>query len=228
MKELIAQLQIKVSEDLYIKDPNSSDLGQSIVKQGLFLIHEGGLENFTFGKLAKALKTTESSIYRYFENKHKLLLYLTSVYWGWLEYNLVFATANISDNEQCLREAIKSLCVITREDMEVQNLSTKQLQNVAILESSKIYLTKEAKQKDEKGLFQGYERLCERISVLIKQLDPDYAFPHSLASTVVESIHHQLFFSRHISSLSDIQEDEGEQLSDFIEQLIFPSLKTAH
>lgn len=225
MKDLIAQLQIRVEENLYVKDPSSSDLGQNILENGLKLINETGLESFTFGKLAKALNTTESSIYRYFENKHKLLLYLTSIYWGWLEYTLVFSTANIENPEQKLKTGIISLCKLASDDELIHGLSLKGLQNLAILESSKIYITKEAKQEDEKGLFNGYERLCERLSKLISNANNKYAFPSSLASTAVETIHHQLFFAQYLPSLTNVNSKKGHELDEFITQMVFSSIK---
>ena len=224
MQELISQLQIKVNDKLYVKDPSSSELGQSIIIHALELINKNGLENFTFGKLAKALKTTESSIYRYFENKHKLLIYLTSVYWGWLEYRLVFCTANIENPEDKLRGALENLCSPANSETTVHGLSVRSLQNAATLESSKVYLTKEAKKEDEDGLFQGYERLCERLGNLISEVNKDYDYPNSLASTLIESIHHQLFFAGHIPSLSDIQ-GKSKKLSTFIEEIVFSTLK---
>ena len=58
---------------------------------------EIGFENFTFKKLGEQIGSNESSIYRYFESKHKLMLYLSSWYWAWIEYRLVFATNNINN-----------------------------------------------------------------------------------------------------------------------------------
>ena len=49
---------------------------------------EIGFESFTFKKLAAKIESTEASVYRYFENKHKLLIYLVSWYWNWVEYRL--------------------------------------------------------------------------------------------------------------------------------------------
>ena len=89
MHELLKNIQIKVNDKIYIKDPESSDLGKSIIKHSIEMIHAMGMEAFTFKKLAIKLGTTESTVYRYFENKHKLLIYLISWYWGWLEYEMV-------------------------------------------------------------------------------------------------------------------------------------------
>ena len=60
--------------------------------------------------------SNESSIYRYFENKHKLLLYLASWYWGWLEYQLVFATHSITDPKEKLDKAIEILGIEMKTD----------------------------------------------------------------------------------------------------------------
>ena len=82
MKALLEQVSIDVSDRVHLKDPYSSELGKNIVREGILLVSEIGLEAFTFKKLAHRMCTTESTIYRYFENKHKFLLYLLSWYWG--------------------------------------------------------------------------------------------------------------------------------------------------
>jgi len=97
MEHLLQTVTIKINEKIFLKDPESSDLGKRIVENSILMISEMGFECFTFKKLGIKIGSNESSIYRYFENKHKLLLYLTSWYWGWLEYQLVFATNGISD-----------------------------------------------------------------------------------------------------------------------------------
>ena len=74
MKELLKTLQIKVNDKTYLKDPETSDLGKRIVEHSIILINEIGFEAFTFRKLGLKINSNESSIYRYFENKHKLLL----------------------------------------------------------------------------------------------------------------------------------------------------------
>ena len=89
MEQLLQSVKIAINEKLYLKDPESSELGKRIVEKSIVMINELGFDGFTFKKLGIAIKSNESSIYRYFENKHKLLLYLTSWYWGWLEYQLV-------------------------------------------------------------------------------------------------------------------------------------------
>jgi AcrR family transcriptional regulator len=69
------QLQIKMNEKLFLRNPEQSELGKKIIMHSIQLIHEQGFEAFTFKKLAKAIGSTEAGIYRYFENKHRLLIY---------------------------------------------------------------------------------------------------------------------------------------------------------
>ena len=90
------QLQIKMNEKLFIRDPEQSELGKKMILFSIQLIHKNGFEAFTFKKLAKEIGTTEAGIYRYFENKHRLLIYLSAWYWSWVEYKLTFQTNNIN------------------------------------------------------------------------------------------------------------------------------------
>ncbi|MBY0424227.1 MAG: TetR/AcrR family transcriptional regulator, partial [Cytophagales bacterium] len=93
-------IQVRVNEKLYLKNPELSQLGKNILIYGVNLIDEIGLEDFTFKKLAVKLNTNESSIYRYFESKHRLLLYLFQWYWRWMEYLLVFRTQNLKSVDE--------------------------------------------------------------------------------------------------------------------------------
>ncbi len=89
------QLHIVMNEALFLRNPEQSELGKNIINHSTRLIFKNGFEAFTFKKLAEEIGTTEASIYRYFENKHKLLLYLSAWYWGWLEFQIGFQTNNI-------------------------------------------------------------------------------------------------------------------------------------
>ncbi len=118
MKHLLSNLKISVPESIYVKDPETSKLGKRIIEHSILLIDEIGFEAFTFKKLGLKIKSNESSIYRYFESKHKLLVYLTAWYWAWIEYQLVFETANMNDTLEKLKRGIK---VVTRATMEDSN-----------------------------------------------------------------------------------------------------------
>ena len=107
MPNLLSNVKITINEKLYVKDPETSELGRNILKNSILLIDEIGFEAFTFKKLGEKIQSNESSIYRYFENKHKLLVYLSSWYWSWIEYNLVFFFFFITNPEEKLIIGLK-------------------------------------------------------------------------------------------------------------------------
>ena len=123
MKNLLSVLKITVPDKIYIKDPETSDLGKRIIENSIILINEIGFESFTFKKLGKKIGSNESSIYRYFESKHKLLLYLSSWYWAWLEYQLVLETFSISDKKEKLEKAITITTRTVEEDSNFSHIN---------------------------------------------------------------------------------------------------------
>jgi AcrR family transcriptional regulator len=103
---------------IFLKDPERSELGKRILKEGVSLIDKIGFEAFTFKKLGERIQSNESSIYRYFENKHKLLLYISSWYWSWIEFRLIFEIANLEDPNHRLTKAI----ILLTEDTSLELL----------------------------------------------------------------------------------------------------------
>ncbi|MGB3151012.1 MAG: TetR/AcrR family transcriptional regulator, partial [Maribacter sp.] len=65
MERLLQSVKIAINEKIYVKDPESSDLGKRIIEQSILMINEMGFESFTFKKLGIKIKSNESSIYRY-------------------------------------------------------------------------------------------------------------------------------------------------------------------
>ena len=60
MDRLLANLRINIPTSVYIKDPESSDLGKRIIEHSICLIDEIGIEAFTFKKLGEAIGSNES------------------------------------------------------------------------------------------------------------------------------------------------------------------------
>ena len=67
-------LTFKLNTNLFLRDPQGTELGKNIISASIRLIDRVGFDEFTFKKLAKAIHSTEASIYRYSENKHRLVL----------------------------------------------------------------------------------------------------------------------------------------------------------
>lgn len=226
MKTLLSKIQIKINERVYLKDPESSELGRKIVRQSIMLIDTIGLENFTFKKLAKEIGSTEASVYRYFENKHKLLIYLVSWYWNWMEYQLVFQTSNLESAEKALETAISTLSKPIEIDNQFETIDATALHRIVVSESAKAYLTKEVDNDNKEGYFASYKRLTHRVAAMILKLRPNYKFPTALVSIIMESSHQQSYFAKHLPTLTEVKGDDNEEsLIEFLTDLIFNALK---
>lgn len=223
MEHLLKTIKIDINDKIYQKNPESSNLGKRILQESILMIDEIGFEAFTFKKLGNKIGSNESSIYRYFENKHKLLVYLTSWYWGWMEYQLVFATNSISDSERKLETAIDVVTRTIEQDNAYSHINEIVLDRIVINESSKSFLTKEVDEENKEGYFVIYKRIVNRFSRMISAVNPSYKYPSSLASTILEGNLHQNFLKDHFPSLTDC--DGNNPSSSFIQNLVFKVLK---
>lgn len=219
------KLSIRLNDKLFLRDPETSDLGRRILKSSIELIHKLGFEAFTFKKLAEEIKTTEASVYRYFENKHRLLLYIITWYWSYLEYQVVFSLNNITDAETKIRCVIDLLARELDDSLGTLDFDKKALYAIVISESSKAYLSKDVDDNNQALLFKPYKDLCNRIALLFSAYNSAYLYPHSLASTVIEAAHFQYFFALHLPRLTDVKNKEDtETIKNFLEHLVFSAL----
>lgn len=203
MEAVLANFKIQVSQKIYVKDPESSVLGKKIIKESILLIDEIGFEYFTFKKLGLKIESNESSIYRYFESKHKLLLYLSSWYWSWMEYKMVFATQNVSDAFEKLAKAITIVTENIEDDHATDHINELILNRIIISEFTKTLHTKEVDEENKEGFFIIYKRVINRIATLILAVNPEFEFSKSLASCIVEGALHQHFLKNHLASITD-------------------------
>ena len=226
MKELLQNLQIKVNDKTFLKDPESSKLGKRILESSIILIEDLGFDNFTFKKLAQEINSTESSVYRYFENKHKLLLYLASWYWAWIEYQLVIETFSISNVTEKLEATINIVTRRVETDSNFSHIDEVKLNRIIVNEYSKSFLTKEVDKENKEGYFTIYKRLVQRINEAIQAVNENYAYSNSLASTILEGALHQHFLKEHFPTLTNC--DTQITPADFFKNLVFGILNTAH
>lgn len=206
MNTILSNLKIQVNEKIYVKDPETSPLGKKIIQNSILLIDEIGFDNFTFKKLGEKIGSNESSIYRYFENKHKLLVYLSSWYWSRMEYKLVFATTNIQDPSEKLKKAITIVTEKVVDDVSTEHINEAILNKIIIAEFTKTLQTKEVDQENKEGFFLIYKRVINRIVGIVKEVNPDYPFAKSLVSTIVEGSLHQHFLTEHLKTITDCNE----------------------
>jgi AcrR family transcriptional regulator len=221
------KLFFRLNEHLFLRDPQASELGQKIVGASISLIHTLGFENFTFRKLADEIGSTEASVYRYFENKHRLLLYLIDWYWNWLEYRIDLNVMNVTDKTERLRTAIRVIAEEKKIDPKFSLIDEGALHEIVVNELDKTFLTKQVDLDNQAGVFLQFKSLCKKIASMILDVNPDYPYAHSLASTVVLSAKQQLFFSRHLPTLSNVKQGPQQytEIHSFIERLVFQSIK---
>jgi hypothetical protein len=220
-------LQIRMNDKLFVKNPELTELGKHIIQYSIQLIHLNGFEAFTFKKLAEAIGTTEAGIYRYFENKHRLLIYISSWYWSWLEYRLTVHNNNIKDPGVKLKRVITLLATTVEDDVETSHINEYKLHQIIIAEGSKAYLTKHVTEDNKDQFFKPYKDLCAKIGEIILEYNPKYKYPKSLATTIIEMAHFQNFFMNNLPSLTDFGKDKNEmKIVSFLTDLVFNSIKT--
>jgi AcrR family transcriptional regulator len=220
-------ISFKLNTNLFLRDPQETKLGQHIIEQSIALIDVIGFEQFTFKKLADKIESTEASVYRYFENKHRLLIYLIDWYWTWIDYKIDFAVHNLKSPEDRLRACLKVLSEEKKYDPAFAFVDEQALQRIAMAEFDKTYLTKQVDADNSEGLFLPYKQVCKKVASIVIEVNPTYSYPHALVSTALLSINHQLYYAKHLPSLTDIKYDpekHHEKLYEFCESIVFNTL----
>jgi len=217
-----SKIKLQIIDKLYLKNPDSSELGNNVVKYGIELINELGFEKFTFKKLSAKIASPESSIYRYFKNKHQFLLYLVNWYWSWLDYKITIKITNITSNKEQLKRAIQVVSSPLWEDKSFSYVNEKLLNNIIIEESVKAFHTKEIDTENEKGLFDSYKIIINRLAEIILRINSNYRFPHTLITTVIEGSLQQQYYKKHLPTLVD--SNDSKNLTNFYTDLVLKTI----
>ena len=202
-------IRITLNEGLYLKDPQDSDLGRKIIKHSILMLDELGFEAFTFKKLAKEIESTEASVYRYFENKHILLIYLVSWYWEWVSYLIEINTMNIGDPREKLKIIIRSFVSASKENPAISFVNESTLHDVVISEGMKAYHTKSVDEENAKGYFKNYKELATQVSQVITEIDSSFKYPFAFATNLFEMSNNHIYFAKHLPTLTDISGKEN-------------------
>lgn len=223
MNQLLKSLRIDVNPGLYKKDPLSSTVGQKILETTPRLVLHHGIDRFTFKKLAAEIQVTEGAVYRYFENKQRLLLYLISWYWRWLEHCLVMELNNIT----CCDEKIDIglMRVIEGPPIKESNfINLHTLRDLIIEESVKAYFGKEVYKEEKEPFYSGFSSFANRFSESIKGKNPHYPHPKILSVMVIEAIIQQQYYKRHLPELTDLPGDVSSEIR-FFKNLILKTIE---
>lgn len=212
-------IQITLNERLFLRDPQRTELGKKIIKHSILLIDEIGFEAFTFRKLAKKMSSTEASVYRYFENKHMLLLYLVSWFWEWVAYLIDIHTMNITDSVQKLKIIISTLVFASKENPSIEYVNESVLHRIIIAEGSKTYHTKAVDDENQEGLFLNYKNLVNKVAQVVLDIQPTFPYPRALASNLFEMSNNHIYFAIHLPKLTDVhvQNDSYDEVEKMLE-----------
>ena len=220
------EIKISLNDGLYLKEPQDSKLGRRIIQHSIILIDEFGFESFTFKKLAEKIDSTEASIYRYFENKHLLLLFLVNWYWEWVSYLITINTMNVQDARIKLRIIVHSFVSAPKDNPGVEYVNESKLHHIVISEGVKAYHTKEVDKENSKGFFSSYKNLANSVSKVISEINPNFKYPYALATNLFEMSNNHIYFAKHLPRLTDISVKENDvdevekMLNYFVEKLL--------
>ena len=212
-------IKISLNEGLYLKEPQDSKLGRKIIKYSILLIEEFGFEYFTFKKLAEKINSTEASIYRYFENKHLLLLYLVNWYCEWVSYLIAINTMNINNPMEQLKIIINSFVSASKDNPGVDYVDESKLHNIFIFEGVKVYHTKEVDKENSKGFFKSYKNLANTVSEVISEINPTFKYPFALATNLIEMSNNHIYFAQHLPKLTEVTVEKNN--TDEVENMLF-------
>ena len=221
------KIKIELNDGLYLKDPQDSKLGKKIIQFSIVMIDKVGFESFNFKKLATEINSTEASLYRYFENKHLLLLYLVNWYWEWVNYLINLNTMNIADSRNKLEIVVHSLVFATTDNSLVEFIDESKLHKIVVFEGTKAYHTFEVDKENSIGLFKSYKDLAAKIASIISECNPDFKYPSALASNLFEMTNNQLYFAKYLPKLTDIamsknhEKEVEKMLNYFLVKLLF-------
>jgi len=220
------ELNFKLPEKLYLKDPQQSSYGQRLLTQAIELIDELGFESFTFKKLGNKMDSSEVSIYRYFENKHLLLLYLNCWYWEWVGYLIETQTLNIPSAEEKLQKTIHWMIHASIESKLTDYINERSLFQIIMKEGSKTYHISSVDEENKYGLYLPFKVLVEKIAEIVEEINPDFKFAKSLSSTLFEMVNNQIYYAEHLPRLTSLtSKDTYDELEKMVNHFAFAVIR---
>jgi len=218
---------LKIHNGLYIRDPKDTVLGRSILRNSITLIDELGFEHFTFKKLAFHIKSTEASVYRYFENKHLLLLYFYNWYWEYLYANIQSKLENENSSTEKLKIAIDGILFSIKKNPEIDFIDEDILHRIMVSQADKVIRIKEVTEENRNGFFLAYKKVVKSIADIILEIEPNFPYARILASTLMEIPNQQLYYAENLPSLTNLQHNEENQyeIQKVMENMAFSWIK---
>ena len=205
------KLKFQLPEKLCLTDPQDTTYGKKLLSHAIVLMDELGFEKFTFKKLGIKMESSEVSIYRYFENKHLLLVYLNCWYWEWVSYLIDLRTMNMSNSNKKLEKAIHCIIYAQAENKLTDYINERILFRLIMKESSKTYHIAAIDEENKYGFFLPYKELVGKISSIIIEVNPTFSYSTSLASTLFDMINNQMYYAEHLPRLTSLTKENTRE-----------------
>ena len=217
-------LHLVVNSNLYLRDPLQTELGRKIIQHSVIMIDVHGIEQFTFKKLASEIGSTEASIYRYFDNKHRLVVYLINWYWEWVKFRIQLQTMNVHDPLTKMKIVLRIIVDSSKRHMETPYVNEDILHKIVVREGIKAYHSKTVDEENEEGYFLAYKALCSTLADIVLEINPHFKYPRAFASMLIETANNNIYFAQHLPRLTDIDarvDDLNEAVIEMLECFVF-------
>jgi AcrR family transcriptional regulator len=169
------------------------------------MLGEGGFDAFTLKRLAHNLQTTESSVYRYFDNKHRLLVYHIKSYWEWLNEQVnIQCYNNKLHGRKALETTFEIMCFPQANNWPREGVSYDCMHKILTHQSVKAYFSSYVDLENKDGAHQALKALVHIMSGWLREEVPDFEFPKSLINTLLTSVMMQPFYAEHLPSLTEL------------------------
>lgn len=122
-----------------------------------------------------------------------------------------------------LKRAITIVTEKVDDDTKTQHINEAVLNQIIIAEFTKTLLTKEVDEENKEGFFLVYKSVINRLITIIEEVNPNYSFSKSLASSIVEGSLHQHFLKDHLKTITNCNENNSP--TDFYIELAYKTLK---
>jgi AcrR family transcriptional regulator len=199
-------ITININDSIYLRDPLETILGKKILEHAIILIAEIGFEELNFKKLAKSMESTEASVYRYFENKYKLLSYLVAWYWDFMHFMVLMDIRNVNNPRSKLLQAITTLVNSLDSAMTPSYIDQGKLHLVVVENATKVYHTKKVDALNKEGYYVNYKKIVKTLSQIILEVDNNFEYPIARATNLIEQSLNNEYYIEHLPSLTDVTE----------------------
>ncbi len=215
------KITVDINQKIYLRDPLETDLGRRIIEHSILLLDEIGFEDLNFKKLAKSMESTEASIYRYFENKYRLLTYLVSWYWDLMHFMLLIDIRNIQDPKRKLLRAVETLVHALDDSTTPKYIDQNKLHNLVVENANKVYHTKKVDTLNQEGFYMNFKKIVKTLSQIILEIDPGFKYPTALATNIIDQSLNSEYYLDPLPSLTDTKSRSANSKEETTEMITY-------